>query len=254
MKVADVKAWFAGAAAMLCLASSPALADRNALWNIVHNKCVPHVAAGQGPSPCDFVDISAGEDKGVAMLKDLVGVAQYLAIPTKKLSGIEEAFLLTPEAPNYFAEAWAERGLLDAKLGVSLPREAVSLAINSEYARSQDQLHLHIDCLRPDVMATLRADAKTFDDTWRPMVEPLNGRIYFARRLLSADLSDANPFQLLADGVEGAKATMPYQTLAVVGAAFDGKPGFILLEDHAELAAGGAAEAIQDHTCAVAKK
>jgi CDP-diacylglycerol pyrophosphatase len=254
MNPTDAKLRLAGLLAALCLTSSPALADRNALWNIVHNKCVPHVEAGGGPSPCDYVDLSGGEDKGVAMLKDIVGVAQYLLIPTKKLSGIEDAFLLTPEAPNYFAEAWAERGLLDAKLGVTLPREAVSIAINSEYARTQDQFHLHVDCLRPDVMATLAADAKTFDDTWRPMVEPLNGRIYFARRLLSADLSDARPFELLADGLEGAKAAMPYETLAVVGAAFDGKPGFILLADHAELAAGGAAEAIQDHTCAVAKK
>ena len=170
---------------------------------------MPHVEAGEGPAPCDTVDLAGGEDKGVAMLKDIVGVAQYLAIPTQKLTGIEEAYLLTPEAPNYFAEAWAERGLLDAKLGVALPREAVSMAINSEYARTQDQLHLHIDCLRPDVMATLTADAKTFDDTWRPMVEPLNGRIYFARRLLSADLSDARPFQLLADGLEGARRRCP---------------------------------------------
>src|SRR5271170_7478018 len=142
MKAIDTKTRLAGVAAALCLASSPALADRNALWAIVHNKCVPHVAAGEGPKPCDFVDISGGEDKGVAMLKDLVGVAQYLAIPTRKLTGIEEAFLLTPEA--------------------------VSIAINSEYARSQDQFHLHIDCLRPDVMATLAADAKSFDETWRP--------------------------------------------------------------------------------------
>ena len=254
MKTTGAATLLVGATAALCLANSPALADRNALWNIVHNKCVPHIEAGEGPAPCDVVDLSGGEDKGVAMLKDIVGVAQYLAIPTKKISGIEESFLLSPEAPNYFADAWAERALLDAKLGAALPREAVSLAINSEYARTQDQLHIHIDCLRPDVMATLKADAKSFDDTWRPMVEPLNGRIYFARRLLSADLSDARPFQLLADGLEGAKATMPYQTLAVVGAEFDGKPGFILLADHAELAAGGAAEAIQDHTCAVAKK
>ena len=254
MKPSDILLRLAGVAAALCLASSPALADRNALWNIVHNKCEPNLAAGHGPAPCDLVDTSAGEDNGFAMLKDIVGVAQYLLIPTRKVGGIEDPFLLTPEAPNYFAKAWAERGLVDAKLGAPLPRNAMSIAINSEYARTQDQFHLHLDCLRPDVMATLAADAKTFDDTWRPMVEPLNGRIYFARRLLSEDLTDARPFQLLADGLEGAKGTMPYQTLAVVGAEFDGKPGFILLADHAELAAGGASEAIQDHTCAVAKK
>jgi len=47
---------------------------------------------------------------------------------------------------------------------------------------------------------------------------------------------------------------MNVETLAVVGATFEGKPGFVLLADHAELAAGGHAEDIEDHTCAVAKR
>ncbi|XLM23386.1 CDP-diacylglycerol diphosphatase, partial [Chromobacterium piscinae] len=30
--------------------------------------------------------------------------------------------------------------------GEPLPRQAVSLAINSQYGRSQNQLHIHISC------------------------------------------------------------------------------------------------------------
>ena len=240
-------------AAGFLLAATPAHADRNVLWTLVHDQCAPRAKAGDSPKPCEMVDLAGGEEAGVAFLKDREGVAQYLAIPTRKVTGIEEAFLLTPEAPNYFAAAWAQRGRLDAKLGKALAREAVAITVNSAYARTQDQLHLHIDCLRPDVMAALKADAGGFDDTFRPMAEALNGRIYFARRLLSADLADARPFALLADGVEGAKDHMNYETLAVVGASFEGKPGFILLADHAELDAGGHAEDLQDHACAAAK-
>ena len=236
------------------LAAGPARADRDTLWHLVHDLCAPHQQAGEAPKPCDVVDLSNGEDRGVALLKDREGIAQYLAIPTRKIPGIEDPFILSPDAPNYFAFAWGNRGRLDAKVGAALPREAVAIAVNSALARSQDQLHLHLDCVRPDVMAALAADAKTFDDTWRAMAEPLNGRVYFARRLLSADLTDAKPFELLASGVEGAKDHMNYETLAVVGATFDGKPGFVLLADHAELAAGGHAEDIEDHACAVAKR
>ena len=241
-------------AALACLAATPARADRDVLWHLVHDLCAPHQLAGEAPKPCDLVDLSNGEDKGVALLKDRVGVSQYLAIPTRKVTGIDDPLVLAPDAPNYFAFAWEQRAKLDVKLGIAVPRKAVSIAVNSAFRRSQDQLHLHIDCLRADVMATLKADSQTFDDTWRPMAEPLNGRVYFARRLLSADLVDAKPFELLASGVEGAKDHMNYETLAVVGATFAGQPGFILLADHAELADGGSAEDIQDHDCALAKR
>ncbi len=66
-----------------------------ALWNIVHGACVPHEEATQGPKPCVDVDLAKGEDGGEALLKDLIGVAQQLAIPTKRLTGIEDPFCST---------------------------------------------------------------------------------------------------------------------------------------------------------------
>jgi CDP-diacylglycerol pyrophosphatase len=79
------------------------------------------------------------------------------------------------------------------------------------------------------------------------MTVPLDGRTYFARRLDSADLNDAAPVRLLADGLAGAKADMGAFSLAAVGATFDGKPGFSF-----SLEGGGHAEDIQDHDCAIA--
>lgn len=231
------------------LAPSAARADRMALWTIVHGQCVPNVVAGQGPKPCQNVDLGQGEARGVALLKDLHGVAQYLAIPTGRVTGIEDPLILAPDAPNYFAYAWASRAALEAKLGRALPREAVGVSINSQFSRSQDQLHLHVDCMSKDVAVALAGYKDALDDQWRVMTVPLNGRRYWARRLDSADLSDAAPFRLLADGLEGAKDHMGLETLIAVGADFAGKPGFILLADHAELAGGGHAEDLQDHDC-----
>ena len=85
------------------------------------------------------------------------------------------------------------------------------------------------------------------------MAVPLHGRTYLARRLDSVDLADSEPMKLLAEGVPGAKANMGAWTLAAVGAAFDGKPGFILLAEAFSLEGGGHAEDLQDHDCAIAK-
>jgi CDP-diacylglycerol pyrophosphatase len=221
------------------------------LWTIVHGQCVPHVEAGEGPKPCDGVDLAGGEDRGVALLKDLHGVAQMLAIPTRRVTGIEDPQILAPDAPNYFAAAWAGRAQLEAHLGRPAPREAIGLSINSMFSRSQDQLHIHIDCLRPDVATALSTYQGALDAQWRPMSIDLRGRHYWARRLDSADLSGVSPFLSLAEGVAGAKEQMGLWTILAAGANFDGKPGFILLADHAELTAGGHAEDLQDHDCAI---
>ena len=234
--------------------AAPARADRLALWNIVHGQCAPHAEAGQGPSPCERIDLAHGEDQGIALLKDRVGIAQFLAIPTRRVTGIEDPFALDPAAPDYFAFAWAARDALAARLGRAPRREDVSIAINSAFARSQDQFHLHLDCLDKDVAATLAGDLGGLDEVWRPMAEPLKGRVYWARRVLSDDLSGVRPLALLADGVPDAKAHMAGESLIAIGATFAGKPGFVLLADHAELAAGGHAEDLQDHDCAVAQK
>jgi CDP-diacylglycerol pyrophosphatase len=84
------------------------------------------------------------------------------------------------------------------------------------------------------------------------MTVALKGRTYFARRLDSADLSNAAPLKLLADGVDEAKAHMEAYSLAAVGATFDGVPGFILLADSFALVGGGHAEDLQDHDCTIA--
>ena len=179
-------------------------------------------------------------------------MAQMLAIPTRRIGGIEDPQMLAADAPPVFAEAWAAKPLLESRLGGrTLPREAVALAINSRWARSQQQFHIHVDCLRPEVAEALRAARETLDGTWRAV--PLPGRIYLARRVNSADLADAEPIKLLAEGVDGAKADMGVWTLAAVGADFHGKPGFVLLANAFSLSGGGHAEDLQDHDCALAK-
>jgi CDP-diacylglycerol pyrophosphatase len=228
-------------------------ADRLKIWSIVHDKCVPDQKANGAPAPCAEVEIGDGEDDGVAILKDLRGVAQHLAIPTRRVAGIESPEILGPSAPNYWRAAWAARSFLNERLHRELPRDAVGLAVNAATRRSQDQLHIHIDCVSPDVRKALSAYAGELAADWHVLPFTLAGRRYWARRLDSADLSDAAPFRLLADGIAGARSDMAHETLVVLGATFaPSTPGFVLLADHADLD-GGHGEDLLDSDCKVAR-
>ena len=163
----------------LALAPVVARADSLALWRIVHDACEPHAEAGEGPKPCENVNLA----RGIAILKDLHGVVQMLAIPTRRITGIEDPQMLAPDAPNVFADAWKAKALLEERLGRPLPRESVALTINSKWARSQEQLHVHVDCLAKSVAEKLEDYRSALDDRWRAMTVALNGRMYFARRL-----------------------------------------------------------------------
>jgi CDP-diacylglycerol pyrophosphatase len=223
----------------------------DALWKIVHGLCVPDEEQHHDPAPCAEVDLAGG----YAVVKDILGKTQYLVIPTAETSGIETPAIITQGAPNYFADAWRARRFVDQAVGHELPRDMIALAINSSLARSQEQLHIHVDCIRPDVRAALIQHQGEIGARWAPFVPPLAGGHYRAMRIAGEELK-SNPFVLLADGVAGARSAMGQHTLVVTGASFSGgAPGFILLDDQADLAAGDRAhgESVQDHSCAVAQ-
>ena len=238
--------------AIVALFAPRAHADPMALWNIVIGQCVPQFEKAVAPiPPCEHVEAAGREDRGYVDIKDRDGVAQILTLPIRRLTGIEEPALLEPDAPNYFADAWAARSYVEAHLRRPLPREAVAIAVNSKYARSQNQLHLHVDCVDKDVAAALAAYSSVLDLQFRLMTVELKGRRYWARRLDSSDLSGAFPFRLLADGIDGAKGEMGLWSLAAIGASFSGQPGFILLADRSGPPAGGHSEDLQDHDCLI---
>lgn len=226
-----------------------AQADPDALWRIISERCVPDQLANRDPAPCSLVDLDTGEATGYVVLKDIVGARQFLLMPTARITGIDSPALLAPGATNYFAAAWDARSFTEAAAGGTLPRDWVSLAVNSAVSRSQDQLHIHIDCLRADVHEALRRYAGTVGDTWAAFPAPLAGHTYSAIAVAGEDLA-VDPFVLLADGIEGARANMGVNTLVVVGANdVRGGPGFIVLADRADGETGDLAggEALQDH-------
>ena len=179
------------------------------------------------------------------MLKDLVGPTQYLVIPTVRSSGIDDPAILAPETPNYFAAAWRARSFVDQQTGFALPREWLSLAINSAFARSQDQLHIHVDCVSREVHRALAEHAAAVGPDWAPFPVSLAGHRYEARWVGGDELDGVDPFTLVANDIPGARADMAARTIVVVGAA----TGFVVLTDQADPATGDLAEGeqLQDH-------
>ena len=228
-----------------------ARADSDALWKIISTQCVPNEKEYGQPAPCTIVDLAGGEDKGFVLFKDNVGATQYLVMPTAKITGIEDPKVLAPGAANYFADAWSEIHYVETAAQHPLPPGSLSLAVNSPHGRSQNQLHVHLDCLRPDVRAAIERDLAAIGDKWAPFPEALVAHPYRAIRVASLD--SANPFTLLADGVPGARAAMGDHTLAVIGIGGD-KPGFVILDGQFDAAAKdfASAEELQDHSCALA--
>jgi CDP-diacylglycerol pyrophosphatase len=224
----------------------------NALWQIVHDQCVADQRQRGSPAPCVAVDLAGGEVNGSAVLKDRNGPYQYLLIPTARVGGIESAQVYADNAPNYFAAAWAARHYVERNIGHTLPRESLSLAINSRYARSQNQLHIHVDCLKPEVRAALHAQLPAIADEWSSLPVTLAGHHYRARRIHDPDLAYENPFRLLPAPVRADAAERARHTLVLAGAHFvGGEEGFILLDDRAALWPfdSGHGEDLQDHAC-----
>jgi CDP-diacylglycerol pyrophosphatase len=244
-------------AGLACAPAGAHAADPSALWKIVSGKCVPHEQTERDPSPCSSVDLSEGLQKGFVVLKDRDGVAQFLLIPTARISGIEDPAILQPDATNYWNAAWQARYFVEERLNTSLPRDGITLAINSSVGRSQNQLHIHIDCIRPDVRKVLAANLDKVGGIWTPFPIPLAGHSYQAIRINQETLDGVDPFRVLVNGDPKTGGDISQHTLVLVGETFaDGSSGFVLLDDHADLLAGDHAsgEQLQDHTCAVAGK
>jgi CDP-diacylglycerol pyrophosphatase len=244
MKLLAVISWpFIGAAQA---------ADPSAIWNIENGKCVPHMWESHDPAPCSIVDL----DAGYVILKDRNGATQFLLMPTARISGIESPAVLAPDAPNYWDRAWRARILTEQRAGKNLPREVLSLAINSPYGRSQDQLHIHIDCVRRDVRDALAANRDAIGESWDAFPVPLAGQPWRALRVDGENLGTVNPFRLLAKGDPDAAADRGKHTLVVVGMTWGDKvAGFAVLDGKVDAMGGnhGSGEDLQDHDCALAR-
>jgi CDP-diacylglycerol pyrophosphatase len=224
------------AALQACATSSPT-GHSTALWLLVDTAC------NKGLNVVASLQCDAAH--GEAVLKDRCGSTRYLLIPTARRTGIESPELLRDDEPDYFADAWAARDRVIAASGRSDVRaDELALAINSRWGRSQDQLHIHIDFIRPEVRDAIGQWRR--EGAPRPSIELL-GHSY--RIVHVESLAKPSPFQKAASDAD----TLEQRQMNTIGVVSDGASGFYLLFGRANLAGldrGHAEEILISRPCA----
>ena len=216
----------------------------DALWQIVSESCLPEQRQHHNPSPCRRVSVA----QGYAVLKDRNGLLQFLLLPLEKISGTESPLLLKPETPDFFALAWKARHYMAERLGQPIDERVYSLAINSRWGRTQNQLHIHISCLRPDIRRQLDSLAPTLNQQWQ--THQLSGHAYHIRVVADHDPAAVSPFIRIAQELPGARQNMGSYSIAEVAAGPDSKL-LLVIKRNWLLLNPGSAEELQDHSCAL---
>ncbi len=231
-----------GASVVASIAWYAFRSNPNALWSIIQDRCLIDFADRNGSPPC----IKVERPQGYVVIKDRKGSHHFLLLPTEKISGIEDSRLLDARSPNYFDQAWGNRELLSGDRDVS--DEQILLAVNSEYGRSQNQLHIHISCTRPDVRQKLLELETGISDTWEPLGVEFSGHAYWARRVTMPQFAEVGPFRLLAYGLPRSVSSMGRYSVAMT----ELKGEVILLATERDLYDFNFAssEELQDHECA----
>ena len=206
---------FAIGVAACALALSPPgslarLPARQALWLTVQ-ACIADFRLTGAAFPCLKVDLNEGEKRGYVVLRDPLGPPDTILAPTRRVAGIEDPWLRSRDAPNYFAAAWRARALLERP--GDQPPGGFALAVNSALARSQDQFHIHLGCLAPALKRWLPALAPKLPvGAWTRIGLAAAGSSLWAQRTGRADPEDVEPLRLAAE-VMGGKTDLARMTI-----------------------------------------
>jgi|GEM_PF-2648524 CDP-diacylglycerol pyrophosphatase len=191
------------------------------LWPIVQYCKAPQHDAGE--PACFLTDTR----HGYALLKDIRGPTQVLLVATDRRYGMEDPRIQAPDAPNYFAAAWAARRCVSELAGRAIPDAEISLAINSVRGRSDGQLHIHVDRLRPEVAAKL---------------EPGLSELAFGSHRYGVRHVPSLAINLFAAEAARAEGPIGEATIVVAG---DPSGGFYVLTDHASATDHASGEELQ---------
>jgi CDP-diacylglycerol pyrophosphatase len=229
-------------------AGGVAAADRDLLWGVV-KVCVANHQLTGGAFPCVDVNADHGVARGFAVVRAPLKQTHVVVTPTARVAGIEDPGLQSPEAPNYFADAWGARKYVLDSVERPMSEKEIGLAVNSRPGRSQDQLHIHVDCLRHRYGQLLRQhDAGLSAEKWTRLTFALRGRYYWAMLVNSPDLAATNIFRTAATLLRVSPGRMEDVTVVVIPRL---DKGFYLLADQYTPGAMGKGhgEFLLDHAC-----
>jgi CDP-diacylglycerol pyrophosphatase len=221
----------AGLVTMTAIATFAVGLDRQALWQVVRG-CVADFKLTSAPFPCLAVNLSGGEERGHVVLRPPL-MHDMIVSPTRKVAGIENPFLQSPDAPNYFDAAWRARSLLKGAERRRPNRDEVALVVNSAINRTQDQLHIHVGCLLPSVQRALAAAAPDVPiGEWKQLTAVISHIVFWGTRVRGTDLAAVHPFRLVAEAFAERVRDEGNLTIMVAAVRVDGDEGFLILASY----------------------
>lgn len=207
---------------------------RDALWYVIRDICLPMQQTLGTALPC----LEADPKRGFVVIRAPAETTHIIVAPTERIEGVESPALLRQQAPNFWSLAWNKKDRVISSAPRPLASDDIGMAVNSKRGRTQDQLHIHVDCVDARLKRALAAGR--ISSRWSAVdLRPWAGR-YRVRSLAEKEI-DRNIFQLVAEEINGARAKMALQTIALVHSGSD----FALLVN----SNGGHAEELLDHEC-----
>ncbi|TPK94564.1 CDP-diacylglycerol diphosphatase [Mesorhizobium sp. B2-4-12] len=217
---------------------------RKVLWETVQTCALTTVRLGTA-FPCEEVTLPKDGTFGSALIKSPLHRTEFVLTPISAVAGLESPLAQSIAGAQLWSAAWEARRKVEAQLGRRLPRSAIGLAVNSRNERSQDQLHIHVDCLSKSVETTLALNGPKTGAPWQPFPVILKRRPYWIMALDEPDLRTANVIGLVVAGLPHGQRAMSHLNVIVAGATLaDARPGFYILANWEK-----AGERLLDHRC-----
>jgi CDP-diacylglycerol pyrophosphatase len=202
--------------------AAPSFLARDALWTVVRT-CESAKASVGLSLPC--LDVRDSPDGyRVALLRPPFPRTHLLVVPLARMPGIESPELRGRAGGAYLAMAWDARNIARGDLG-PIPWASAGMAINSAGNRSQDQLHVHVDCLTQQAKSNLTRAGGSVGKEWKVL-----WRGVWARLVRGEDLRAADPLGPMIERLPLGPIGRSGLNFGVAGVEWSrGQKGYILL-------------------------
>ncbi|MGF1987183.1 MAG: CDP-diacylglycerol diphosphatase [Nostoc sp. ZfuVER08] len=222
-----------------------AQSDRDFLWQKVQQCVANQQGQPPKPDPCLYVDLNKRY-----VVANGSNPVEYLLLPTDKIEGIEDPNISRSNSIPYWQYAWEEaRKYVPTKKPQVQYRNQYGLAINSQQARNQDQLHIHMSCIKQSVSMQLETDDNQIPNgNFNNFILTLENNQYNIMKLDNDSLTNNNnPFYLVNRSLASSQK-MADQSIAVVGRR---RGGYYILNTESDATKGykAAAEKLLDEDC-----
>lgn len=169
--------------AIILTALFSSCASAETLWESVNKECLNKKSLVQD-GKCLV------KDQSFAIIRTPKEQYHYLFVPAIDISGIESPELWISGYPSWFQNAWRNRYIAAPWLGENKNQHDIGIAINSRARRTQQQLHVHLNCIREDI--TRELNSKVISSQWQPitLTSPAASGRYESILLPGSDIPD----------------------------------------------------------------